>query len=61
MSESLSEEFVWLEERRCYAKLVQLGAHASLVRYSDGFTDFEIWIPNDEFEFTEPEQAEDIG
>jgi hypothetical protein len=54
----VDDEFVWLDEKRVYAKLVQLGAHASLVRYSDGINNYEVWVTNDEFEFIEPEEAD---
>jgi hypothetical protein len=44
-------EYVWLEEERKYAILVNRGAFFSLVRYSDGTTDFEVYIENDDIEF----------
>ena len=54
----MDDEFVWLEEKRIYARLIQLGAHASLVRYSDGINNYEVWVENDEFEFIEPEESD---
>lgn len=52
-------EIVWLTEERHYAELTNLGAHLSLVRYTRGGIDYEVLIPNDEFDYIGDDRDED--
>lgn len=43
-------EVVWLTEDRTYAILIRELAYVSLVRYTRGGIDYEVWIENNEIE-----------
>lgn len=46
-------EIVWLTEERTYAYLMSLGAYFSLVKYTRGGIEYEVFVDNDEFEYRE--------
>lgn len=52
-------EYVWLTEERTFAELLNLGAHASLVRYTREGHDFEVYVDNDEFEYREDDDSDE--
>ena len=52
-------EIVWLIDERTFAELVNLGAHASLVRYIRGGHEYEVYVDNDEFEYREGNDIDD--
>lgn len=51
-------EIVWLIDERTHAELVNLGAHASLVRYTRKGHEFEVYVDNDEFEYREENDSD---
>lgn len=53
-----ANEVVWLTEIRTYAYLIKMNAFNSLVRYTHGGIDYEIWIENDEYVFREDHAIE---
>lgn len=52
-------EIVWLTEERLFAELVNLGAHASLVRYTRAGNEYEVYVDNDEFEYREEDDSDE--
>ena len=55
----LPNEIVWLEEERCFAELVRLGAYCSHVRYTRGGIEYEVLVDNDEFTYRREDSDED--
>lgn len=54
-------EYVWLIEENLKAELVHLGAHASVVRFTQFGTLFEVAVNNDEFNFMGEDGNDDEG
>lgn len=52
-------EYVWLIEENTRAELIQLGAFASVVKYTQYGTVYEVVVNNDEFEHIGEEPDDD--
>jgi len=51
-------EIVFLTEERHLAELITPGAYASRVKFTQAGIKYDIWIPNDEFEYIEGESSD---
>lgn len=55
---SPEDEIVWLTEERCFARLLQMNAYYSTVKYTRDGIDYEVQVANDEFDFREDNELE---
>lgn len=49
----MDDDIVWLTEERTFARLVEMGAFYSVVKYTRDGIDYEVIVENDEFVFGE--------
>ena len=53
-------EFVWMTDEQVYAEVVSLGAHVSVVKFTQAGVEYQVVVNNDEFEyFGEQDDDED--
>ena len=44
---------VWIEHEKCWGRVLQHNTHFTLVKYSNGITDAEEWLENDDLVYPE--------
>lgn len=49
---------VWIPDLKLYGTIKSHGAFVSLVNYTEGGIDYEVWIENDDLEIYEDDEDE---